>query len=172
MSPRTLAGAALAGLAAAAVAVPAHAVPDRAATPRITAEGVGKVKLGKRHTVLRAQGLVGKIGPGCELAENTRSAKLKAPLEGVVNYTQSAPRKVTDITVTGGAKARGVGIGSTIPQIKAKFPHAKVRHGLESIANLTTVKIPKADGGVFRFMVDVDTKKTVSIGVPFVALCE
>jgi hypothetical protein len=173
MSPRTLAGAALAGLAAAAVAVPAaHAVPDRAATPKITAEGVGKVKLGKRHSVLRAQGLVGPIGPGCELGLNTRSAKLKPPLKGSVNYTQSSPRKVTDITITGGAKARGVGIGATIPQIKAKFPHAKVRHGLESIANVTVVKIPQVDGGVFRFLVDVDTKETVSVGVPFVALCE
>ena len=128
MSPRTLAGAALAGLAVAALAPAAHAVPDRAATPRITSEGVGKVKLGKRHSVLRAQGLVGPLRPGCELAENTRSAKLKPPLKGQVNYTQSSPRKVTDITITGGAKARGVGIGATIPQIKAKFPKAKVDH--------------------------------------------
>ena len=91
MSPRTLAGAALAGLAVVALAPAAHAVPDRAATPKITADGVGKVKLGKRHSVLRAQGLVGKIGPGCELAENTRSASLKPPLKGTANLIRPPP---------------------------------------------------------------------------------
>ena len=173
MSPRTLAGAALAGLAAAAVAVPAaHAVPDRAATPKITADGVGKVKLGKRHSVLRAQGLVGPIGPGCELAENTRSAKLKPPLKGQVNYTLSSPRKVTDITITGGAKARGVGIGATIPQIKAKFPKAKVDHSTESVFGITLVRIPPDGGGRIKFAVDVNTHKTTIIGVPIIAFCE
>jgi hypothetical protein len=173
MSPRTLAGAALAGLAAAAVAVPAaHAVPDRAATPKITADGVGKVKLGKRHSVLRAQGLVGKIGPGCQLAENTRAAKLKPPLKGQVNYTQSSPRKVTDITITGGAKARGVGIGATIAQIKAKFPKAKVDHSTESVFGITLVRIPPDGGGRIKFAVDVDTHKTTIIGVPIIAFCE
>ena len=173
MSPRTLAGAALAGLAAAAVAVPAaHAVPDRAATPKITAEGVGQVKLGKRHSVLRAQGLVGPIGPGCELAENTRSAKLKPPLKGHVNYTQSSPRKVTDITITGGAKARGVGIGATIPQIKAKFPKAKVDHTTEAVFGITLVRIPSDGGGRIKFAVDVNTHKTTIIGVPIIAFCE
>jgi hypothetical protein len=173
MSPRTLAGAALAGLAAAAVAVPAaHAVPDRAATPKITAEGVGKVKLGKRHSVLRAQGLVGPIGPGCELAKNTRSAKLKPPLKGNVNYTQSSPRKVTDISIRGGAKARGVGIGATIPQIKAKFPKAKVDHSTESVFGITLVRIPSDGGGRIKFAVDVTTHKTTIIGVPIIAFCE
>ena len=172
MSPRTLAGAALAGLAVAAVAAPAHAVPDRAATPKITADGVGKVKLGKRHSVLRAQGLVGPIRPGCELAANTRSAKLKPPLKGQVNYTLSSPRKVSDITITGGAKARGVGIGATIPQIKAKFPKAKVDHSTESVFGITLVRIPPDGGGRIKFAVDVNTHKTTSIGVPIIAFCE
>src|SRR3954469_226550 len=92
-----------------------------AAAAVITPVRVDGVHLGDTHADLRSRGKVGPIRPGCELAENTRSAKLKAPLKGSVDYTQHNPRKVTDISITGGAKARGVGIGATIAQIKAKF---------------------------------------------------
>ena len=78
---------------------------------------------------------------------NTRSAKLKAPLKGSVNYTLHNPRKVDSITITGGAKARGVGIGATIPQIKAKFPHATVDHSTDQVFQLTLVKTPKRPHG-------------------------
>src|SRR5215203_6959434 len=101
--------------------------PATAAAPKkITAEGVGKVKLGATHASLREQGLVGVLRPGCELSgPGTRSARLKPPLSGSVDYSLTNPRKVRAITIRGGAKAKGVGIGATIPQIKAKFPHAK-----------------------------------------------
>src|SRR5215204_3740822 len=99
------------------------AVPATAAAPKkITSEGVGKVKLGATHASLREQGLVGVLRPGCELGgSDTRSARLKPPLRGSVDYTLVNPRKVVAITVRGGAAARGVGIGATIAQIKAKF---------------------------------------------------
>ena len=150
------------------------AVPATAAAPKkITAEGVGKVKLGATHSSLRDQGLVGVLRPGCELGgDQTRSAKLKAPLKGSVNYTTTKPRKVTAIRIDGGAKAKGVGIGATIPQIKAKFPHAKVDHSLEDIGLFTIVRIPKRDGGRFMFGVDPGTDKTIAIGVPNIPICE
>ena len=151
------------------LAVPATA----AAPPKITAEGVGKVKLGATHASLREKGLVGVLRPGCELGgDQTRSAKLKAPLTGSVDYSLTNPRKVTAITIRGGAKAKGVGIGATIPQIKAKFPHAKVDHSIEDIGLFTIVRIPKRDGGRFMFGVDTDTKRTTHIGVPNIPLCE
>jgi hypothetical protein len=162
-------------LAAAALTISGLlAVPATAAAPKkITAEGVGKVKLGATHASLREQGLVGVLRPGCELGgSQTRSARLKAPLSGSVDYTLTNPRKVAAITVRGGAKARGVGIGATIAQIKAKFPHAKVDHSLEDIGLFTLVKIPKRDGGRFQFGVDPGTKKTTHIGVPNIPLCE
>ena len=150
------------------------AVPATAAAPKkITAEGVGKVKLGATHASLREQGLVGVLRPGCELGgSQTRSARLKLPLRGSVDYTLVNPRKVVAITVRGGAAARGVGIGATIPQIKAKFPHAKVNHSLEDIGLFTLVIVPKRDGGRFEFGVDTGTEKTTHIGVPRIPLCE
>jgi hypothetical protein len=146
-----------------------------AAAAVITPVRVDGVHLGDTHADLRARGKVGPIQPGCELGgPNTRSAKLKAPLKGSVNYTLSNPRKVDSITITGGAKARGVGIGATIAQIKAKFPHAKVDHSTDQTFLLTLVRTPKRphSGGRITFGVSTQTKRTTIIGVPFIAFCE
>src|SRR6187402_3054861 len=145
-----------------------------AAAAVITPVRVDGVHLGDTHADLRARGKVGPIRPGCELAPNTRSAKLKAPLKGSVNYTLSSPRKVDSITITGGAKARGVGIGSKIPAILAKFPNAKVDHSTEQVFQLTLVRTPKRphSGGRITFGVSTQTKRTTIIGVPFIAFCE
>jgi hypothetical protein len=162
--------AAIAGLATTGAAA---AVAVAAAPQRITAAGVGKVKLGATFTALHAQHLVGNLGKGCELAgPNARAAKLSSPLKGTVNFTQSAPRKVTDISVTAGGAARRVGIGATVAQIKHKFPHASVDHSTDSMFGLTFVKVPKRDGGRFVFGVSTMTKKTTIIGIPIIAVCE
>lgn len=172
---RMLGGIAAAGLATLAVGgASALAITGTAAAPqKITAKGVGTVKIGKTFAELREDGLIGPLRKGCELGgPNTRSAKLKAPLKGNVNFTLKAPRKVTDITIRGGAKARGVGIGSTIPAIKAAFPKAKVDHSTDQVFQVTLVKVPKTGGGRITFAVDVNTKKTTLVGVPFIAFCE
>jgi hypothetical protein len=158
-------------VAAVAIASPPRANDSAAAV--ITPTRVDGVHLGDTHADLRARGKVGPIGPGCELAANTRSASLKAPLKGSVNYTQSNPRKVTDIAVTRGAKARGVGIGATIAAIKAKFPHAKIDHSTDQVFRLTLVTTPKRpSGGQITFGVSTQTHKTTVIGVPIIAFCE
>ena len=143
------------------------------APKRITPTGVGQVKLKARHTRLRERGLVGKLRGGCPLGgDNTRSARLRSPLRGTVNYGSSNPRRVRDIQVTRGARARGVGIGSTIPQIRAAFPRARVDRSTEEIFLITLVRIPRDGGGRIQFAVDVNTDRTTLIGVPFVAFCE
>jgi hypothetical protein len=146
-----------------------------AAAAVITPVRVDGVHLGDTHADLHSRGKVGPIRPGCELGgPNTRSAKLKAPLKGSVNYTLTSPRKVDSITITGGAKARGVGVGATIAQIKAKFPHAKVDHSTDQVFQLTLVKTPMRphSGGRIMFGVSTQTKRTTIIGVPFIAFCE
>lgn len=144
-----------------------------AAGPKITKHGVGVVSLGKTYKALHDAGVIGKIRHGCELGgPNTRSAKLKAPLKGQVNFTLHSPRKVTDITVEGGAKARGVGIGAKIPAIKAAFPKAKVDHSTDDTFEITLVRIPKNGGGKLTFGVSTKTHRTVAIGIPVIAFCE
>ena len=173
---RVGASAALVGvsaLVAGAGAAPAD-VSSAGSEPVIGPKGVGAVKIGKRYETLRRQNLIGKIRRGCELGgPNTRSAKLKSPLQGSVDFTQKSPRKLTNVTIFGGAKtAKGLGIGATIDEITAAYPHAKVDHGSDEVFQVTFVTIPKADGGKFQFAVEVSSGKTTAIGVPFIATCE
>ena len=157
----------------AAVAIASPPAHDSAAAV-ITPTRVDGIHLGDTHADLRSRGKVGQIGPGCELGgPNTRPAKLRLPLRGQVDYTLKNPRKVTTITVTKGAKARGVGIGATIAAIKAKFPNAIVDHSTDQVFQLTVVRTPKrASGGRIMFGVSTQTHKTTIIGVPNIAFCE
>lgn len=158
-------------LTGAAGATPRAAVP--AATQKITPAGVGKVKLGETYAQLRSRHLVTSIKKGCELAgPQARSANLRPPLKGSVDFTITLPRKVVDIAVRRGATARGVGIGASIPAIKAAFPKAKVDHTTDSTFGVTLVRIPKNGGGRLQFAVDTRTRKVVVIGIPLIAFCE
>jgi hypothetical protein len=164
-------------VAVGAASVQASAAPSTtasdAAAAHITPTGVGAVKLGATQSSLHAQHLVGPLIKGCELSgPNARSARLTAPLKGSVDFTLTAPRKVTDITVTGGAKARGVGVGAKIPAIKAAFPKAKVDHSTDQMFGLTFVRIPKNGGGKLQFAVSTQTHKVTLIGIPFIPVCE
>ena len=161
-------------LGAAALAGSAPAATHSAATPRITGAGIGKVKVGASYASLRERGLVGRINHGCELdGPSARGANLKSPLEGSVTFTSKNPRKVTSITITGGASGRdGTGIGSTLADLQAAYPKAKVDHSVDDTLNVTLVRIPKSDGGRIMFGVDTDSGKTVAVGVPALAFCE
>jgi hypothetical protein len=164
------------GRASAAIAAVAGLVAGiaYAATPApITSSGVDGIKIGSSYTKLRQKNLIGKIRHGCELGgPNTRAARLKSPLKGQVNFTLTSPRKVTDITVSGGATAKGVGIGATIADIKGAYPKAKVDHSTDETFLVTLVKVPKSGGGRIVFAVDTTTEKVTLIGVPFIAFCE
>jgi hypothetical protein len=161
------------GLATALGAAAAKPGGPVAAAAKITPAGVGAVKLGATYSQLRARHLVGRIGKGCELAgPNARAASLSAPLKGGVDFTMTTPRKAVDISVRGGATARGVGIGATIPQIKAAFPKAKVDHSTDHTFALTLVRIPKNGGGGLQFAVDTKTHRVAVIGVPAIPFCE
>jgi hypothetical protein len=179
ISNRRVAGAYVAltcALASAAAAVDdAFAQPRSgvAAAAKITPAGVDGVKLGETYAQLRARHLVGRIGKGCELAgPNARSASLRAPLKGGVDFTMTTPRKVVDISIRGGAAARGVGIGATIPQIKVAYPKAKVDHSTEHTFAITLIRIPKNGGGRLQFAVDTTTHRVTIIGVPAIPFCE
>jgi hypothetical protein len=172
---RTLAfTAALATAGAVAISASADTGPTaRTAAKAITNERVGQVRLGMTHQELRDRGLVGKLRRGCELeGPDERIARLRSPLRGFVEYTDQAPRKVTNILVTAGARARGVGIGDRIKDIREAFPGAKVNKQTEEVFGIWLVRVPKSAGGLIRFSVPVDTKRIDAIGVPAIPFCE
>jgi hypothetical protein len=168
---------ALAVAVVAAVAVGSAAAPPPAndsAAAKISPTRVDGVHLRDTHADLRARGKVGPIRPGCKLGGgNTRSARLRAPLRGSVDYTLSSPRRVSAIVVRGGARARGVGIGAKIPRILSRFPNATVNHDTDEVFGITLVQTPKRpNGGRITFGVSTETDRTVLIGVPFIPFCE
>jgi hypothetical protein len=172
--PRILVAAvATTGLAVAATTSGASPDAHSAATKKITRRGVDGVRLHNTYKHLRKKHKVRKIGPGCELAgPKARSARLRKPLKGTVNFTRHKPRRVRDITVEGGAKARGVGIGDTIPDIKAKYPQATEDHSTDDTFEATIVRVPKGGGGKLEFAVSTSTHKITLIGVPRIAICD
>jgi hypothetical protein len=150
-------------------------VSDHPGAQKITRSGVGEVELGTTYKSLHRRDLVGKLRHGCELGgPNTRSAKLRSPLEGSVDFTLNNPRKATNITVTEGGAASGVGIGDSIKDIKKTFERAKVDHSTDHTFGVTLVRVPRKHGSKTRFTFAVSTKShhTVEIGIPFIAFCE
>lgn len=165
---RGLLAAALVALVATATLATARAAPPK----RITAAGAGDVRLGMTYKQLRARGLVGTLGPGCRLAPPTiRSARLRSPLKGFVYFDKTARRKATGIFVTGGATARGVGVGATEAQIKRAFPTVVV---VDSSATFgfALYEVPESDGGKLAFRVDATTRKVTIVGIPHIPFCD
>lgn len=139
---------------------------------RITASGVGKVKLGARFAKLRRAGLVGRLRSGCELS-GTRAARLKPPLRGFVGLPPAGePNRVEQITIAGGAKARGVGVGATRGEVRDAFPHASFDSSSEPIFGITTVRIPKRDGGNYQMALSTVTGRVTGIYVPRILFCD
>lgn len=161
---------------AAALAIGAATAPadTRAAqAPEITAAGVGQVRLGRTFRSLRAAGQLGRVRGGCELGgPDTRSARLRSPLRGSVDLSRSSPRRVRTITVTGGASARGVGVGSPRAAIRAAFPGVRFDRSTEPVFGITLATVPRSNGGRLQFGVDTSTNRVTFIGIPFLAFCE
>lgn len=150
----------------------APAITTRATPRRITPSGVGAVKLGKTYTALRRAKAVGRITRGCELeGSNARQAPLRSPLKGFVEFSQSSPRKVTNISIRGGAKARGIGIGASQARVKRAFPKVRFDRSRESRYDVILAKVPRSGGGPFEFAIVSMTKTVTAIGIPKITFC-
>lgn len=145
----------------------------RIAAKKVTAGGVGQVKLGMTFKEARERGLIGRLRPGCEFGgPETRSASLRSPLSGFVDFTLTTPRRISNIYVRDGARARGVKVGDRIRDIKDAYPGAKVNRDTEDVFGVWLVRVPKSAGGRITFSVPVATKRIDAIGVPFIPFCE
>lgn len=173
MNALSLRGGAL-GLALAGCAVAAAPVlAEHTAAPVAKPAGVGAVGLGERYDALRAAHLVGPLVAGCELAgPQARSARLRAPLTGSVELSDSAPRTVTAITLRGGAKARGIGVGADAAAVRRAFPKAAFDHRTDAVFGITLVHIPRGGGGRMQLALDTYSGEVTQIGIPAIPFCE
>jgi hypothetical protein len=145
----------------------------RIAAKKITGEGVGQVKLGMTFQEARDKGLIGKLRPGCEFGgPETRSARLRSPLRGFVDFSLTTPRTITNILITRGARARGVKVGDRISDIRDAYDVVRVNKNTEDVFGVWIARVPKSAGGPIRFSVPVATKRIDAIGVPFIPFCE
>ena len=171
--PRKLIPMTIVLLAMAAAVALSFGQASGATSTRITAAGVGAVKLGRTYTSLRLAGLLGRIGPGCELSgPSARSAPLRLPLQGGVDLSPASPRRVVRITLIGGATARGIGAGATLKALRARFPKLRLDHRTDKTFAITLAHVPKGGGGPLDFAISTKTKKVTLIGVPSIAFCE
>ena len=51
--------------------------------------------------------------------------------------------------------------------MKARFDHSS-----DSVFGITTVKVPRSEGGRWQLGVDTTTHRVTVIGVPFLAFCD
>ena len=118
---RRLAAAAVLSLAFTATAVAGTA--DKKITPK----GVGKVKLGALATDLRADGLIGRLKPGCELGGAGHAlGAAEGAAQGHASTSREArarSRAINDPRRGGGARRR---VGDTLADITAAFPKRKI----------------------------------------------
>jgi hypothetical protein len=158
---------------AGAAEVRATAVVPASRRVRATPGGVGTIKLGARYSTLRAAGRLGALRQGCELAgPGARSARLNAPLRGTVDLTHDSPRRVSSILISGGAAARGIGVGATSARVRVAFPKAQFDHSTDDLFGITVVRVPRSAGGRMQFAIDTVTHRVTAIGIPFVAFCD
>jgi hypothetical protein len=156
-----------------AVGISAATATAAQAPQKITAKGVGQVKLGSTAAKLRNRGLIGRLRRGCQLeGPKARYANLRSPLKGTVEFTRTSTRRVNFIHVLGGARARGVRVGDKLADITAAFPKRRIIRATEQTFGFTRVKIPRNGGGPMDFAVRVSTGRITSINVPRIKLCD
>ncbi len=154
----------------------ALALPAAAQAPpaRVTADGVGDVRLGSTFRALRGQGLVGRLQLGCELSRpRPRIAMLRAPLRGSVTFTARRPHRASAIAVTAARPPTGSGSATALGRSAARSRASGSTTRQTRRSGSRWPASPAARGrDRLQFAVDVETRRVNSMGVPAIPFCE
>jgi hypothetical protein len=165
---------AVAALAALAIATAGSAAAASISPTGTTAtwHGVGDLQFGRKLSELRAEGLVGRAGPGCILAPGEKVAPLRPPLEGVAHFYPG--ERLSALNLTGGAvTSTGVRVGSSAAQAQKAYPGA--------IYDPPPARIPTLPGYMWvggRFhsrmtlVIGNHSRRVVEITIPHPSICE
>jgi hypothetical protein len=141
--------------------------------PRITPQGVGRLRLGATVGSLRRRHLIGGLRKGCELYAGQRVAPLRSPLSGWATF-EGGGRTLAAISIEGGAEtASGIGAGSTAAEARAAYPAG------EWLSPRRMYPLPVGllwvDGSAhpkFGILVDPETHRVEDISIPSPNFCE
>ena len=143
----------------------------------LTSDGLPGVQVGMTEEEAFASGLVDAFGPSCqELAgPDSRSADLKAPVEGDVFVFDGAVERLSIKSANVVTEPGGVRVGDDVDAAVAAFEAADLDVGLrESEAFATTFVDVRDHAGEFVFMLSTDPEADTiaTIGAPSIFLCE
>ena len=149
------------------------ATSTTSAEPTLRTDGLGALSLGMSAADADETGLIGPVGPGCELG-GTEAARLKPPLVGSVNFSDG---KVESIDLRGGATTEeNVAPTATVDEITQAYDG---RNGF-SLRKITETEEQfgfflleaSKDGKTYSFVVDTGAERATSIAVPDPLFCE
>lgn len=135
--------------------------------------GVGQLRLGAKAKTLHDKGLIGKVGPGCELAPGERAARLSPPLGGTAIFFHPNNR-LSSIIITKGARTRRhIRIGSPLAHVLNRYPHATYMTPAQmSPFNVGMVTVPFHGHTVMSFLTSAATNRVIQIDIPLASFCE
>jgi hypothetical protein len=153
----------------------------RSALSIVSPRGAGAVRLGMTAEDLQRRGLIGPLGPGCEIYPGARFAELKPPLSGFANFAngraQGEKARLTSLDVTGGAEtARNIGIGSSPREALDAYPRSRYEPGAnpdtETVLSSGFIRVPNASATKLTFLLRSAGAGVVDISVPAPLICE
>lgn len=136
-------------------------------------DGLGPLTLGMTASEAGRTGLIGDVGPGCELG-GTEAAPLRAPLVGNVNFSDG---KLESIDLRAGASTEeDVAPTATVEAITAAYDGRNgytLRRIDETAETFGFFLLEASKGGrTYSFIVEVDAVRASSVAVPDPLLCE
>jgi hypothetical protein len=149
-------------------------VPTSAVAARvITNQGVGALHLGATVKSLHGKHLIGGLRKGCELDPGQRVAPLKAPLKGTAVFASGGNRVSALIVERGVETNRHVKIGSTQHAARTAYPSALLEPpGTAGPFDVGFLWVPNLNHPKMTLIIDPDSHKIDSIGVPVPDVCE
>lgn len=137
--------------------------------------GLGPLTVGMSAGAASGTGLIGALGPGCELAGPGQQG---APLQGGVNGSATFDNgNLSTISVRGGAStAAGIHVGSSLPEVQAAYSSdgysVSVDNSTVGTFGVVVATITKNGQPAFGMTLDPATNNVTAMAIPTIQFCE
>lgn len=134
--------------------------------PVLSPEGLGDLRIGMSAEEASATGLIGEIGPGCELAGPGNEG---ADLVGADGFVTFQDGELVAIDVREGAEtAEGIRVGDSLDDLRTAYDDVEVDTTTEDVFAFWIARVPAG----IEAVVEPETEEITSLAVPQVQLCD